>query len=74
MELDRQVLILKNIIRQYEDTYEGACMELRISVKVKDEKGIDAIKKTALELEGKVEAAKAMLAEMMAKQPEPGEK
>jgi len=66
MQLERQTMILKNIIQQYEDMAEGAIIELKICVKVKDEVGAEPLRKRALELESKVNAAKAMLVELEA--------
>jgi len=63
MELDRKVVLCKNIIQALEDGYEGACMELKICVKVNDEKNAEILKKSALELDKKIEAARSMLAE-----------
>lgn len=51
---ERRLLIVKGMTQQYEDSLESLTFELRICTKAKDERGADAAKKRAIEMETKL--------------------
>jgi len=61
MESKRKVQIMGAIKTQLEDQLEAVLFEGRIASKIGDEKGLEAIRKRATELEKKVEAATALI-------------
>ena len=64
MELRTRIEILKDIIRQLDNTVEAQTFNVRICDKCADEKGKEAAKKVAAEVQGKLDAANQILKEL----------
>lgn len=64
MELERRKAILRGYINQLENSVEQLSFDMKVCQKVRDERGYQAAKQQALEIDKKILAAKEIMDEL----------
>ena len=64
MEKERQIAIANNVLTGIENSLEALAFEGKVCAKVGDEAGLERIKKQAMELQKKVDAAHEIIKEL----------